>query len=298
VFERVAGPFSGVAAGPVWDGSNILFSDLTNNVIRRYHPSTRSDDVHVEKTFGANGLAFDPDRRLLVCEGGTPRGGRRIVRHERDGTRTVLGSRYHGRRLNSPNDIVVDRLGRIWFSDPCSGNPMGMDLLHESVYRLDPQAAGAYAITRMTFDTRRPNGLAFSPDERTLYVAESPLPPQPGIELRAYRVQDDGTLGPPRVLHDFGSGRGVDGMAIDRQGNIVATAGWSNGGRGPRIVVFDPDGAILAEHPVPTEPTNCCFAEEGSALYVTAIDGALYRAATDLFGAGFAAPKIGRSHGG
>ncbi len=113
---------------------------------------------------------------------------------------------------------------------------------HDSVYRLDPQADGSHSITRVTFDTTRPNGLLFSLDYRTLYVAQSGREATEARQLRAYPVNADRTLGTPVILHDFGANRGIDGMRLDTEGNIIATAGWERGGPGPMIYVFSPSG--------------------------------------------------------
>ena len=275
-FTRVAGPFS-FTEGPVWDGTAVLFTDIRNNRILRYDPRTGACSPFAIETNAANGLTFDREGRLYVCEGA----GRRVARYERDGRRVTLAAEFEGRRLNSPNDIVVDRRGRIWFTDPCYGDRSTMELDHDSVYRLDPQPSGGYTITRVTFDTTRPNGLVFSPDEQTLYVAESPPAPNGTRQLRAYPVQPDGSLGAPRILHDFGPHRGIDGMRVDAEGNVVAAAGWTTSGPGPRIVVFAPSGEVLEEHPMPVNPTNCCFGDDDlQTLYVTGYDGSLYRART------------------
>jgi gluconolactonase len=285
-FERVAGPLA-FTEGPVWTGEVVLFTDIPSSRIMRYHPATGVCDVFATDTNNANGLARDREGRLYVCEGGMHTGlGRRVVRYETSGRRIVLADRFEGQRLNEPNDIVVDTQGRVWFTDPCYGERSKMECTHDSVYRLDPQSDGTYRIARVTFDTTRPNGLVFSPDEQTLYVAESPPAPRGARHLRAYPVQSDGSLGPARVLHDFGPHRGIDGMRLDSEGNIVATAGWTQSGPGPRIVVFAPSGGILAEHPVSANPTNCCFGDaDGRSLYVTGYDGSLWRAKTDRRGA-------------
>lgn len=197
----------------------------------------------------------------------------------------MVAEAYEGQRLNSPNDIALDRQGRIWFTDPRYGERETMALTHDSVYRLDLVDNDNHAITRVTFDTTRPNGLAFSPDEETLYVAESPPAPEGVRQLRAYPVRADGSLGEARVLHDFGQHRGIDGMRVDAEGSIIAAAGWAASGPGPRIVVFASDGSVLEEHPMPAEPTNCCFGDADlRTLYVTAKDGRLYRARTERQG--------------
>jgi gluconolactonase len=127
--------------------------------------------------------------------------------------------------------------------------------------------------------------LVLSPDERTLYVAESPRAPEGSRQLRAYPVNADGTLGPMRALHDFGPHRGIDGMRVDAGGDIVASCGWGHGGPGPRIAVFSPDGEVLEEHPVEIDPTNVCFGgPDLTDLYVTGFNGDLSRARTNRRG--------------
>jgi gluconolactonase len=279
-FERVAGPF-GFTEGPAWDGEGLLFTDIPNHRIMRYLPATGACDEYRTNTEGTNGLTLDRQGRLYGCQGG----GRRVVRYEADGSVTVLAERFEGRRLNEPNDIVVDSRGRVWFTDPCySRDRAALELDHESVYRLDPQAH-SFRITRVTFDTTRPNGLVLSPDEATLYVAESPRFPEGRRQLRAYPVNADGSLGAGRVLHDFGEHRGIDGMRVDAEGTIVASCGSQRSGPGPRIAVFAPSGAILEEHPTPADPTNVCFGGPTLRdLYVTGFDGALWRAHTERRG--------------
>lgn len=279
-FEAVGGVF-GFTEGPVWDGGGVLFVDMRASRILRYEPVSGEVALFAEQTNEANGLTVDAAGRIYACESGAGR----IVRYDPDGSRIVVAEAYEGQRLNSPNDIVLDRQGRLWFTDPRYGERETMALTHDSVYRLDPDGSGSYAITRVTFDTTRPNGLAFSPDEQTLYVADSPPAPEGVRQLWAYAVRADGSLGDAGVLHDFGQHRGIDGMRVDRQGYIVAAAGWAESGPGPRIVVFASDGSILEEHPVPAEPTNCCFGDADlSTLYVTAKDGRLYRARTNREG--------------
>ncbi len=293
-FEELDPAYGNVSEGPAWDGSGLLYTRIQQSRIMRYDPAAGSVSVWRENTNCANGLTFDAQGRLYGCEGGAEPDGRRVVRYEADGGVTVLADSFEGKRLNIPNDIVADLDGRLWFTDPFYEGAAGpwshdrahKDLEHDSVYRLDPEADGSYSIYRVTFDTTRPNGLLFSPDYKTLYVAQSGRGPEER-QLRAYPVNADRSLGPCRVLHDFGENRGIDGMRIDSEGDIIATAGWEIGGPGPLIYVFSPEGEVLETHPVPcTRPTNCAFGgDDLSTLYVTTIEGFLFRAQT---------PRIGR----
>jgi gluconolactonase len=289
-FELVDPPYGAVSEGPAWTGEALLFTRIQACRIMRYDPRTRSCAVYRENTNYANGLTLDRFGRLYGCEGGSTIDTRRVVRYEPDGGCTVLADRFEGKRLNIPNDIVVDPQGRIWFTDPFyegAAGPWSYDraykeLDHDSVYRLDPQPNGSYRIHRATFDTTRPNGLLFSLDYRTLYVAQSGRRPDEKRQLRAYPVRGDGTLGEAETLHDFGENRGIDGMRLDAEGNIVATAGWELGGPGPSIYVFSPSGQVIERHPVPARrPTNCAFGDADlSTLYVTTTEGHLFRART------------------
>ncbi len=273
-FELLAGPAT-ITEGPAWDGSGLFYTAIRENEIRRYDPATNRITTVYRDTNGTNGLLFGPDGSLYACESGAGA----MARYDTNGNKTILVGQYEGKRLNSPNDLALDSQGRIWFTDPRYGSQEGRELDHDSVYRITPTADGAtpWPIERVTFDTTRPNGLLISPDERTLYVAQSDYD---GLrELRAYPINADGTLGQYTVLHDFGDHRGIDGMCFDTDGNIVATCGWELGGPGPRIAVFAPDGTVLEEHPVPEgRPTNCTYGDANlDTLYVTTIDGHLYR---------------------
>jgi len=289
-FELIVEPYGGVAEGPAWDGSAILFTKIHACEIARFDPATGQCTVHRDKASYANGMVFDPDGKLYACSGGV----RGIVRFEPDGAMTTIVDRFEGKRFNLPNDLAIDLQGRIWFTDPWYEGASGewsktrdlMELDHESVYRLDPQEDGSYSITRVIFDTTRPNGILFSLDYKTLYVAQSGNRPDEKKELRSYPVNDDGSLGGYEVLHDFGSSRGVDGMVLDTSGCIVAAAGSTDSGPGPMIYVFSPTGEVLEQHPVPCyKPTNCTFGGAGlQTLYVTAIDGELFRARTERKG--------------
>jgi len=281
-FERVAGPLS-FSEGPVWNGEAILFTDIPDNRIMRYDPKDGSCTVYRTDTKGANGLALDDKGRLIACQGGTE--GRRVVRYEVNGRETVLAAGFEGKRFNSPNDLAIDHLGRIWFTDPRYGDRSGIELNHESVFRLESKDDQNWTVQRMTFDTTRPNGILVTPGAETLYVAQSDHAEEASRELRAYPILDNGNLGDYRVLHDFGPHRGVDGMTFDFNLNIVAAAGSERSGPGPMIYVFSPSGRVLQTHPVPGSPTNCVFGDEDlESLYVTVYDGSLYRTRTDRKG--------------
>lgn len=283
-FEIVAGPF-GFTEGPAWDGEAVFFSDIPTSRILRYDPSSGETTVYREDTCEGNGLMADAKGHLYGCQGGSD--GRRIVRYEPNGEVTVIADRFEGRRLNSPNDLAFDRLGRLWFTDPRYGDfRADMELEHESVFRADPQPDGSWTLHRVTFDTTRPNGLLISPDGGTLYVAQSAYGVNRKRELRAYPIQGDGSVDEYRVLHNFYPHRGIDGMCLDAEGNIVATAGWNESGPGPMLYVFAPSGRVLETHPVPFDrPTNCTWGGPGlSTLYVTVGTGHLLAVDTNRRG--------------
>ena len=284
-FELVDGPYGGTAEGPAWDGTGLLFTHIPTSRIMRYDPQAQASTVFRDDTNNANGLMLGPKGVLYACEGGA----RRVVRYGPDGT-TALTDGFEGKRLNIPNDLALDLEGRVWFTDPYYEGSAGpwsedranKDLDHDSVYRLDPQPDDGWSTNRVTYDTTRPNGLLFSLDHKTLYVAQSGREPDEKRELRAYPVNGDGSLGNRTVLHDFGAHRGIDGMVLDTEGNIVATAGFQQSGPGPMVYVFSSTGDILEKHPVPVDrPTNCTFGgADLRTLYVTTGGGHLFRADT------------------
>lgn len=276
-WEQITGPTT-ITEGPAWDGTGLLFTSIEENEIRRFNPEIGEIATIYRDTGGTNGLTLGPDGALYGAAGTA----RQVVRYDTHGGKTVLADRFEGKRLNSPNDLVLDSAGRIWFTDPRYGDDHSdRELDHDSVYRLTPPTSGegSWDIERLTFDTTRPNGLLLSWAERTLYVAQSDYALQSVRQLRAYPILADGTLGEFTVLHDFGAARGIDGMRWDSEGNIVATCGWEVSGPGARIAIFAPDGTVLEEHPVPAgRPTNCHFGgSELDVLYVTTLDGRLYR---------------------
>ncbi len=282
-FELVAGPYGGTTEGPAWDGQALLFTNIPNNRIMRYDPKTGQCTEYRTRTNATNGLMFDAQGRLYGCSGG----GRCIVRFESNGTMATLPHLLDGKRHNRPNDLAIDHKGRIWFTDPIGRGPTAVqprELDHASVLRLTPdsQSEEGWALERMTYDTTSPNGILFSQDERTLYVAQSDYD---GVrELRAYVLRDDDTLGTYTVVHTFGQDsrgvhRGVDGMCLDTDGNIIACAGWREAGPGPMIYVLSPSGRVLETHPVPVDrPTNCTYGDSDlGTLYVTTGGGHLFR---------------------
>jgi gluconolactonase len=267
-----------------------LYSFIPASQILRFDPISRTSTVFRSDTNCANGLMLDTRGNLYACEGGA----RRIVRYEAEGGVTVLTDSYEGKKYNVPNDLAIDDMGRVWFTDPYyegAGGPWSADrsnkeLDHDSVYRIDPQPDGSWKTARVTFDTTRPNGLLFSLDHKTLYVAQSGRLPEEKRQLRAYPVNDNGSLGEHEVLHDFGEHRGIDGMVLDVGGNIVATCGYRQGGPGPRIAVFSPSGEVLEQHILKWDrPTNCTFGgADLTTLYVTTGEGYLLRAYTNRQG--------------
>ena len=272
----------GVAAGP--DGI-VYFSDIPKEVpgrILKFDPRTGQTIVHCADSGKSNGLMFDPSGRLLAACGAND-GLRALCEVQSDGTMRVLADRFHGKRLNSPNDLVIARDGTDYFSDPryVGSEPVELDL--QSVFRRHPESGD---IERLKTGVTKPNGVMLSPDEKTLYVAETDngsldvtRPPPEGTKLKmtlnAFPLHADGSLGPRRVLVDFGEQLGTDGMTIDSEGRIYAAV-RSDDRFGIRI--YSPAGQELASIPTPSLPTNCCFGsgEDAATLYVTA-GGGLYR---------------------
>jgi len=287
-FELVAGPYGGTTEGPVWDGEALLFTHIPADRILRYDPKTSETTEYFTDTRRANGLCFDSQGNLYGCQSG----GRRIVRFEKDGsTTTSLPHQLEGKQHNNPNDLAVDKQGQVWFTDPFNGSAGDQELDHMSVLRLDPKDHDQWELTRATHDVSRPNGVLISRDQKTLYVAQSDYSPDQPRQLRAYPINDDGSLGDYVTLHTFGIDhrgvqRGVDGMTLDAEGNIVVCAGWEQSGPGPIIYVFAPTGRILETHALRVDrPTNCCFGDpDMKTLYVTTGGGHLFRARTDRTG--------------
>lgn len=261
--QRVAGGF-GFTEGPVWRGDHLLFSDIPRSRTVRWRLLPEGPEVTTFRTpsGNANGLTLDKQGRLLACE----HSGRRVSRIAADGTVTAAAERYEGKRLNSPNDVIVRSDGTIYFTDPPYGlreNPEAKELEFNGVYRITPD--GTLVLLADDFD--RPNGLALSPDEKTLYVDDSPR-----RHIRAFDVQADGSIGNGRLFLDMSSpdNGSPDGMKVDVEGNIFCTG---PGG----IWVINPAGELLGRIFLPEQPANLAWGEEDwRMLYVTA-QTSLYR---------------------
>ena len=288
VVERIADGFAWVE-GPVWnhkDGS-LLFSDVPNNSIFNWKPREgtslflKTSGYTGSRPFegrepGSNGLAFDSQGRLVFCQ----HGDRSISRLEKDGSRTTLVDRYEGKRINSPNDVVFKSDGDMYFTDPPFGLPKSLDdpareLDFCGVYRLSKTGR----LTLLTKEALAPNGIAFSPDEKTLYVSDSKR-----TLWLAFDVKKDGSLSKSRVLFDgadVGKGKpGVaDGLKVDERGNIFGAA---PGG----LYVIAPDGTLLGSFDFGTATGNCAWGEDGSTLFI-ASNTAVYRIKLNTRGAGW-----------
>jgi gluconolactonase len=271
---------AGAGEGPAWSPQGGLYYSGGNKIQRRN--ADGSTDVFRSPSGGSNGLLFDPQGRLIVCESAS----RRITRTEADGSITVLTDNYEGHRYNSPNDLTIDSQGRIYFSDPRYGARESMEMrdsagrLVEGVYRID--APGK--VTRvLTHELERPNGVLVTPDDRFLYVADNNNNTAGGArKLYRFRLRPDGSVDTAsrRLLYDWQTGRGPDGIKIDRKGRLFVAGGLNHphppfetadrfkGG----IYVFSPQGKLLRFHPVPVdEVTNCAFGgADRKTLFITA----------------------------
>ncbi len=280
-FEKVAGPYQGLTGGVVWDGKAVLFSAVREERILRYDPNSGVTDNFRRWSGRTNGLAIGKDGAMY----GAQEGGRRVIQFMPDGSTAPTAEMIDGWHHNQPTDLTVDSRGRVWFADSRSDTlPYGPAIfpymeLH-SVLRLERDERRSWKVVRVTTDTRFPRAVALSADEKMLYVADGDSTKNEACTLRAYPVRADGSVGPARVMHTFAAGeRGIEGLAFDSGGNIVACGGSKAKGAGPQVMVFAPTGAIIESHAAPDMPMRCAFGGAGLAsLYLTAGDGCLYRA--------------------
>jgi gluconolactonase len=262
------------------DGT-VYFTDIANNRILQQSPGAPFFSVFRQPSGRANGLLLDAQGRLLACEGnefGPNDGHRRITSTDlTNGAVEVLTDRFEGRRYNSPNDIAARSNGQIFFTDPCYGDRTTMELDHESVYRIDVGGDVTRLITQP--EIQRPNGIALSPDEGTLYVVDSCPIAGGNRKIWAFDLSAAGTVSGQRLVWDFAPGRGGDGMCIDSRGRLFIAAGILNPRHGhetnevpPGVHVFEPDGRSLGCIAVPEDViTNCTFGgPDLKTLYVTA----------------------------
>lgn len=297
LYTRTAKIEGGLTEGPAVapDGS-IYFSDIpfgeAGGLIMRFDPKTKQTSTFTDNSGKSNGLIFDSQGRLLACEGANF-GGRCVSRWDvKTKQKKVLADGYKGKRFNACNDICIDRQGRIYFSDPkyLGAEPRELDKM--AVYRIDPSGD----VHEATHEVAKPNGLAISPDGKTLYVADhdngsedvtKPAPPKSGdMKIYAFPLSADGSVsGARRTIVDFGDKKGCDGMTIDSLGNIYLTVREPTR---PGVLVVDPNGKEVAF--IPTGPANQSgeqvvglpsnvefgLGDEAKTLYVT-IDVSLYR---------------------
>ncbi len=260
--------------GPLWvgEGSFLIFSDVPKNVVYRWYegggiseflkPSGYTGKVERGGEPGSNGLTLNPDRRLVLMQ----HGDRRVARLDNDRGFTTIVDKYDGKRFNSPNDGVYDSKGNLFFTDPPYGllkqnDDPAKEIPFNGVYRFSNDGKLSVLSKDVTF----PNGIALSPDEKTLYVASSD--PKKAIWM-TFALKDDGTVGEGRVFADVtakvGKAPGLpDGMKVDKDGNLFASG---PGG----ILIFAPDGTHLGTIATGQATANCAWGEDGSVLYITA----------------------------
>jgi gluconolactonase len=255
--ERIATGFT-FTEGPVWHpGGYLLFSDIDGNTIYKWTPDGkilkfRSPSGH------SNGLTFDKQGRLIVCE----HSNRRVSRTEPDGTTVVLAKEFEGKRLNSPNDVVVKSDGSIYFTDPPYGirgrhsPPATQELAFQGIYRIMPDSNSLELLEDGIY---RPNGLALSPDEKVLYVANT----EGQKVVYVFDIQSDGTLANRRVFVNL-SGY-PDGIKMDKKGNLYVTTN-SN-----KLQIYDITGKHLGDIVIPERAANCAFGgPNNKTLFITA----------------------------
>ena len=260
------------------DGA-VYFSDIRADRIYRLLPD-QSLEVFRQPSGRANGNTFDLEGRLITCEGAEhgPNGGRRLVQTDlTTGVVTELVSRFDGRRLNSPNDVTCDELGRLFFTDPRYGDRSDMELAVEGVYRLDPDGSLHLVLDQRSVE--RPNGLAITPDASELYVVDSNHNVGGNRKIWSFDLDPAGNAVRGRLVYDFAPGRGGDGMELDSEGTLYVCAGIKEPRSAgetkqnpPGVYLISPAGKLLDVIEIPQDViSNCCFGgPDLRTLYVTA----------------------------
>ena len=247
------------------DGS-VYFSDVGANSIYKYNPKT-TKVTNIRSSSGrANGIIFDHMERLIACEGANTGGQRRISITKKDGSVITLTDNWKGKRLNSPNDLTINKKNKlIYFTDPRYVGNEERELDFEGIFMVDLNGKTNLA----TKDIKKPNGILVSEDGKTIFVADHEITPNGSRKLLSFSIEQNGELSNRKVLHDFGEERGIDGMALSPNGDIYATAG---SGKHAGIYVFSNEGDLLRFIPIPGDPTNCTFGRGKNqwTLYVTA----------------------------
>ena len=241
--------------GPVWfgDGRYLLWSDVPGDCIRRWDEETGAVSYFRKPSNHANGNTRDRQGRLITCEHLT----RRVTRTEYDGSITVICDRYEGKRLNSPNDVVVTSDGSIWFTDPRFGilahyeGQIAESELPMNVYRVDGKTG---AVRVVADDINAPNGLAFSPNEKKLYIVESRSEPR---RILIYDVVGEAKLANRKILIDSGQQGTPDGFRVDIEGN--RWCGWGMSEELDGVRVFTPEGEPIGHISLPERCANLCF---------------------------------------
>ncbi len=286
--EKVAEGFQ-FTEGPVWHpGGYLLFSDPNANVIYRYSPKTKNVEVYITKSGytgtdigkihqpGSNGLTLDQNGRLFVAQ----HGNRRIIKHERKGPITVIADNHRGKRLNSPNDLVLKSDGTLYFTDP----PYGLEKAYDDPKKETPYQ-GVYRVKNgkvelLSDKIGGPNGIAFSPDEKYLYVSNWDIRDIMNSKtLYRFPVKADGSLGEIELFYEMDQTNGaeaLDGMKIDLKGNIYVSA---PGG----IWIISPKGKLLGKIIGPERPANLAWGDDGKTLYLAA-HSSLYKIRTKIGG--------------